>query len=181
MNMSDLIINRVWAMPNRYTFTIKPIKELLKEEIIHGAWCDPFSGKHSPAAVRNDISPGSNAEYHMDALEFLQQFADDHFDGVLYDPPYSFRQAVECYKGHGKENITNMKYWSNIKDQIGRIIKPNGKVICFGWNSMGLGINRGFTMTRILLVAHGGSQNDTIVTVETKNSNSTQSLSLDLL
>ncbi len=175
-----LKIDRIWAMPNKYTFTIKPIKLLLKDEITHGSWCDPFSGKHSPADVRNDISPDSNAEYHMDALEFLQQFADDRFDGVLYDPPYSFRQAVECYKGYGKEHITNMKYWSTIKDQIGRIIKPNGKVICFGWNSMGLGINRGFTMTRILLVAHGGSQNDTIVTVETKNKNSTQSLSLAL-
>jgi len=37
-----------------------------------------------------------------------------------------------------------------------------------GWNSMGLGINRGFRMDRILLVPHGGSKNDTIVTVETK-------------
>lgn len=34
---------------------------------------------------------------------------------------------------------------------------------------MGLGKNRGFKMTRILLVAHGGSKNDTIVTVEIKN------------
>jgi len=33
---------------------------------------------------------------------------------------------------------------------------------------MGIGKNRGFEMTRILLVPHGGSKNDTIVTVETK-------------
>ena len=33
---------------------------------------------------------------------------------------------------------------------------------------MGLGENRGFTMMRILLVPHGGSKNDTIVTVEQK-------------
>ncbi len=49
-----------------------------------------------------------------------------------------------------------------IKDIFG------GKAICFGWSSMGLGKNRGFEMKRILLVPHGGSKNDTIVTVETK-------------
>jgi hypothetical protein len=35
---------------------------------------------------------------------------------------------------------------------------------------MGLGKNRGFEMQRILLVAHGGSKNDTMVTVELKGS-----------
>ena len=51
---------------------------------------------------------------------------------------------------------------------MARILKPGGKAICFGWNSMGLGKNRGFEMTRILLVPHGGSKNDTICTVEVK-------------
>jgi len=27
-------IERIWAMPNKWTFTIKPIKELLKEEVV---------------------------------------------------------------------------------------------------------------------------------------------------
>ena len=33
---------------------------------------------------------------------------------------------------------------------------------------MGVGIKRGFEMTRILLVPHGGNKNDTICTVEVK-------------
>ena len=61
-----------------------------------------------------------------------------------------------------------MTFWSKTKDEIARITKPRGKVICFGWNSMGLGIKRGFKMNRILLVPHGGSRNDTICTVEIK-------------
>ena len=64
---------------------------------------------------------------------------------------------------------TRMDFWSKCKDQIARITKPNGKVICFGWNSMGLGKSRGFKMTEILLVPHGGNKNDTICTVEIKN------------
>ena len=43
-----MIINRVWAMPNKWTFTIKPIKELLEEEIIGEEWADPFCGENSP-------------------------------------------------------------------------------------------------------------------------------------
>ena len=34
---------------------------------------------------------------------------------------------------------------------------------------MGIGKNRGFEMIEILLVPHGGSKNDTIVTVEQKS------------
>jgi hypothetical protein len=36
-------IDRVWAMPNKWTFTIKPIKKLLEEEVQNWyLWSDPF-------------------------------------------------------------------------------------------------------------------------------------------
>lgn len=45
-------IERTWAMPSLWTFTIKPIKKLLEEEII-GLSCDPsmiviFNGSSAP-------------------------------------------------------------------------------------------------------------------------------------
>jgi hypothetical protein len=159
-------IERIWAMPNKWTFTIKPIKQLLLEEIESNVWVDPFAGENSPAKYKNDIDTNINVESHMDALDFLKQFDINFADGVLYDPPYSITQA----RMYGKKEFASMKYWKQCKDEIARIIKPKGKAICFGWSSMGLGLNRNFTMTRILLVPHGGSKNDTIVTVETKNS-----------
>jgi len=58
-------INRVWAMPNRWTFTIKPIKELLQRYVNVGYWCDPFAGENSPAQIQNDLS--GNVEYCMNA------------------------------------------------------------------------------------------------------------------
>jgi hypothetical protein len=160
-------IERKWAMPNAWTFTIKPIKELLKEEVTVGDWCDPFAGMNSPASITNDIRPEAKSTYHIDALEFLKSQKDESFDGVLYDPPYSITQAKEHYCGQ-MIKPTSMQYWGEVKSQIARITKKGGKVICFGWNSMGIGINRGFRMDRILLVPHGGSKNDTIVTVEIK-------------
>ena len=168
-------IERVWAMPNKWTFTIKPIRQLIEREVGHGMfikglWCDPFAGENSPAQVKNDLS--GKCEFKMDALEFLKTRKTEHFDGVLFDPPYSITQAKQCYEGRGMELLkvkpTSMQYWGDVKTEIARIVKQGAKVICFGWTSMGIGIKRGFSMEEILLVPHGGSKNDTIVTVEIK-------------
>ena len=171
-----MIIERKWAMPNKNTFSIKPIKELLLEEINDGLWADPFANNFDFSIfnvnfITNDLNPEFNTDYHLDALDFLKQFEDSSLDGVLYDPPYSVRQVSECYKQFGKEvtmGTTQSSFWSKHKDEMARIIRPGGKVICFGWNSMGCGINRGFTMERILMVPHGGPHNDTIITMEIK-------------
>jgi hypothetical protein len=171
-------ISRIWAMPNKWTFTIKPIANLINEEVTNGVWIDSFCGKYSPATITNDVNPEIPADYHLDALEFLKQMETESAKGVFFDPPYSITQASECYKKYGKEkleiNVSNMKYWAECKNEIARIIKSKGKVICCGWNSMGLGKGRGFKMNRILLVPHGGSKNDTIVTVEIKQKSLTE-------
>ena len=160
-------------MPNKWTFTIKPVRDLLTEEVAGGSYCDPFAGENSPAEYTNDLRKEMPTTHHIDALEFLKSFSDSSLDGVLFDPPYSITQAKQCYEGFGMELLdtkpTSMKYWGDCKNEIARIVKPGGKVICFGWNSMGIGKNRGFEMKRILLVPHGGSKNDTLVTVEIKS------------
>lgn len=88
-------MERIWAMPNKRTFAIKPIAQLLREEMGEGVWVDPFAGVKSPAAISNDLNPECPTDYHMDALAFLKTLADNSVDGVLYDPPYSPRQVKE--------------------------------------------------------------------------------------
>ncbi len=162
-------IERQWAMPNKWTFRIKPIKELLMQEITDGLWVDPYAGECSPATITNDLNPERPTDYHLQAIDFLKKFKDKSVDGVLYDPPYSQRQVKECYDGIGIDGWDGrMTFWSEAKNEIARIVKPGGKVICFGWNSMGCGAKRGFSMERVLIVPHGGSRNDTICTVEIK-------------
>jgi len=162
-------IERIWAMPNKNTFTILPIKLLLEEECF-GHILDPFCGKFSIAHFKNDLNPEVEADSHVDALCFLKGIASNSFDCLLFDPPYSIRQAKEIYDSFGADKLevtpNSMEYWSKCKNEVARIIKIGGKAICFGWSSMGIGLNRGFEMTRILLVPHGGSRNDTICTVE---------------
>lgn len=158
-------------MASAWTFSIPPIKKLLNEEVTDGLWCDPFAGKNSPAQVTNDINPERDTTHHMDAIEFLKSQPDNHYHGVLLDPPYSTRQVSEHYKEAGIKVTgwhTSAGWTATIKAEIARITKPGGKVICFGWNSAGIGKTRGFELNRVLLVPHGGAKNDTIVTVETK-------------
>ncbi len=165
-----MIINRIWAMPNKNTFSIKPIKEIILK-YKHGLTIDPFANESSIADFTNDIDPQFNTTHHLDALKFLKQFPNNNIDTVLFDPPYSPRQISECYKGLGlKVNMetTQSSFWSNLKKEISRIIKPNGIVISCGWNSGGIGKKYGFEIQEILIVPHGGAHNDTIVTVENK-------------
>jgi len=164
-------IQRQWAMPNKNTFDIKPIKELIQSELTNGTWIDPFANQNKLATITNDLNPDFDTDYHMDALDFLKTFQNESVDGVLYDPPYSPRQVTECYQGVGMNvtsETTRASFWGNQKKEISRIVKLGGKVITFGWNSGGIGRKYGFEITRILLVPHGGWHNDTICTVEVK-------------
>ncbi len=160
-------------MPNSNTFEIKAIRNLIYKyfKLEHYS-IDPFANKSRIAKVTNDLNPEMGCNYSLDALDFMKQFTDNSIDFLFYDPPYSLRQVSECYKNVGMEvttETTQSSWRSKHIDEITRIVKPQGIVMCFGWNSSGIGKVRGFELIEILLVAHGGSHNDTIVTVEQKN------------
>ena len=164
-------IERVWAMPSKNTFSIKPIKQLISEEMLQGVVIDPFANESTLANITNDIDPKYETDYSLDALDFLKMFKPESVDMVLYDPPYSPRQVAECYKKLGKTvnmQTTQSSYWGKQKKEISRIVKKGGKVITFGWNSGGIGKKHGFIIRRILLVPHGGWRNDTVCVVEAK-------------
>ncbi len=165
-------ITRSWAMPNKNTFEIAPIKDLLERYITpFGEVVDPFANNCKWGTITNDLDPQYKTDYHMDATDFLKMLPDRCADVALYDPPFSPRQVMECYKKFGMSvnmETTQASYWSKQKEQIARIIKPNGVAITCGWNSGGIGKKYGFEIVEILLVAHGGWHNDTIVTVERK-------------
>ena len=172
-------IYRVWAMPNKNTFDILPIKQLLDIEVDSNLlWIDPFANKNKRAKITNDLNTDFDTDYHLDALDFLKMFDDNSIDGVLYDPPYSLTQVRTCYDSVGLEKFKKADglFWRNHKVEISRIVKPGGKCISFGWNSGGVGTELGFDITKILLVPHGGPHNDTICTVEVKFKQSSNKL-----
>ena len=165
-------MNNKFAPPNKWTFTIKPIAELLQKYVGDGkGWVDPFAGMHSPAEVTNDMNPERKAKYHMEAEGFCKMWHDRKFKGILFDPPYSYRQVTEHYKVMNMKASaldTSANFTARVKNAIANSIQDGGYSICFGWNSVGFGKCRGFEKVEILLVTHGSSHNDTIVTVEKK-------------
>lgn len=170
---------RQFAMPSHETFSIKPISELLDfwtspqmlgtdSPII----VDPFARNSMRGTLRNDLNPSTKAQYHMEAREWLATLPDISAHVVLFDPPYSPRQISECYQNVGRkcstEDTQSPRLYKSVKDELTRILMPLGVAICCGWNTMGLGLTRGFQMQSVLLVTHGGAHNDTLVTVESK-------------
>jgi DNA modification methylase len=132
---------------------------------------DPFANTSKLAKITNDLNPDYDTDYHLDATDFLKTFESNSVDFIFYDPPYSLRQVSEVYKSVGIEvtmETTQSSWRTKHINEIARVLKPNGIVMCFGWNSSGVGRDRGFELLEILLVPHGGSHNDTIVTVERK-------------
>lgn len=158
-------------MPSEWTFTIKPIAQLIHRYIGTGeGWIDPFAGENSPAEITNDLNPTRPTKFHLDAKEFLN-LLEGKYKGVLFDPPYSPRQIKEMYEAIGIKNSfenTMATFWSDKKDIAATKIETGGYAICCGWNTTGFGKDRGFELIEILLVCHGGAHNDTIVTVERK-------------
>ena len=139
-------------MPSHQTFTIKPFKQLIENEL-GSEYIDPFP-----------------YPFKQDAIEYLKTIEDSSENYLVFDPPYSQRQLREMYDNNGLslDNPMNNSYWANCRKEISRIIKRNGKVISFGWNSNGIGKKYGFEITKVVLVAHGSQHNDTIATVEIK-------------
>lgn len=168
---SDILFHRVWAMPNPLTFQIKPIKDLLGRYIHKSSVViDPFARDSDWGTFTNDINPATRAQYHMEALQFLDLLIKKKVkaDVVIADPPYSVHQMKVAYQHFGTRGIQNAAFHKAIKDRLHVLLKRSGIAICFGWNSSGMGIGRGYKLHELLLVSHGGAHNDTIVTVERK-------------
>jgi hypothetical protein len=164
------VISRTWAMPSPATFSIPPVADLLRR------WTqtcpiivDPFAGDSMIGSHRNDLKHGGvDAEIYCRQLHGLGITA----DAVLFDPPYSPRQISEVYKSiglhAGMKEAQNATLYKRVRDALDLLLRPGGIAISFGWNSAGFGKSRGYETLEIMLVAHGGAHNDTIVVVERK-------------
>ena len=159
--VSTIRMERAWAMPTPRPFQIPAIAKLIEEE------CAGY-----PKEKIVDLFPYKATR---DAFELLKSLPDSSVSVFLIDPPYSKKQAEDLYRDHGKEHGIPMvswespkQYWTEFRKEIARVLEPGGKCITLAWNTQGTGKGLAFKITRILMVAHGGGRNDTIVTVDRK-------------
>lgn len=167
-------IARVWAMPASDTFDCAPIGEMVKRYLRQSrVSIDPFARNKRWATYTNDMNPATEAEYHMDAYEFLKMLLEKKVqaDLIIFDPPYTLRQAQECYEQFGKwtlEDTQNAIRWTKEKMICAELLQPGGYFLNFGHNSNGLGEKHKTKIVELLIVAHGGAHNDTICIAERK-------------
>jgi hypothetical protein len=168
---------RTWAMPNSDTFSVPCIGEWVQRWLAKSKHAiDPFARNFGGAyPFTNDLNPNTQAREHLDAEVFLKKIFVTNgcvFDLAIFDPPYSPRQISECYQEAGIEcgmkETQNAALYSRVRNQIPPLLDKNGIVLSFGWNSAGMGKERGFEIVEILLVCHGGAHNDTICIAEQK-------------
>jgi len=103
-------------------------------------------------------------DYLGDAFNFLNE-SDQKFDTIIFDPPYNLRKAREKYEGRTIGSSTK------IKNQLKKVLNDEGRIISFGYDSVGMSKKRGFKKIAICLVCHNGDHNDTIAIVEDLENN----------
>jgi hypothetical protein len=167
------VFNRIWAMPSPNTFDIPPIGEFVKH-YLSGISVDPFARNKRWATYTNDLNPNTEADSHMDILDFLGMLKEKGVKAntVIFDPPYSPRQMSEVYQSvglvFGIRGGQRVNRWKQERDLINEIMVQGGIVLSFGWNTIGMGKKRGYKIEEIILICHGGGHNDTICMAERK-------------
>tara|TARA_Y100001963_G_scaffold156152_1_gene249013 strand:- start:561 stop:1130 length:570 start_codon:yes stop_codon:yes gene_type:complete len=124
---------------------------------------DPFARNCTWGTHTNDIDPDTLAKSHMDALLWLESLETEHFDYVLFDPPFSSGQAERKYESGHVNIYADPSYLSKCFAEVARILKPGGKVLKLGYNSSRhsplLDLEKGW------IVNFGASRNDVIMTL----------------
>jgi hypothetical protein len=166
------MFERIWSMPNSDTFTVPIIGKFVKKYLSKSTISvDPFARDKRWATYTNDLNPQTQAEYHLDSINFLEMLVKKNVmaDLVIFDPPYSPRQIKECYNAIGIKMgaLDAMRTnWKKERDLIFKMQKSGDVVLSFGWNSMGMGRKRNYKIIEGLLICHGVGHNDTICMAE---------------
>lgn len=123
---------------------------------------DPFARNCTWGTITNDIDPNTSAEYHLDALDFLKRMESGSADAVIFDPPFSIRQADEKYKA-GRNVYTIPGYVKKCMKEIVRILKPGGILMKCGWNSTRHNLQ--LEPVALYVVNTGGNHNDISISI----------------
>ncbi len=158
--------------PKKFTFEMEEVR-LWAEKFCFGKVLNLFAGKVivKQGEIRNDINKEMPAEYHFDAIDFIEKWDGENFDSVILDPPYNVRKSREKYKV--LESTFFVGKLKIIKDKLPKILNKNANVISFGYDSVGMSKSRGFKKIAICLICHNGDHNDTIGLVEKYTSKQT--------
>tara|TARA_B100000459_G_scaffold124861_1_gene77521 strand:+ start:681 stop:1211 length:531 start_codon:yes stop_codon:yes gene_type:complete len=131
---------------------------------IEGVSYDLFARDCLWADVTNDLNPNTKASINLDAETFIKNTKSNVANLILFDPPFSGRQAQDKY---GSDNLyaSDSGKISRITNEFQRVLKPGGYVIKLGYNSTKI---KNLEIVEMVIVNFGGSRNDVIISVHKK-------------
>jgi len=162
-NRTDIEMEYYTVQPNRWTFQSKKIRRWV-EKHPRGRVLNACAGKthptHDHEIVRNDIDADRDADLHVDVCEISNHLADEPFDTVVYDPPFTAYQATRAYDGRevGDDGVA--------KQEFDRLLKPGGRVIQLGYSTTCMPMTLGYPRQAVAVFNTLGRMNDYLGTVD---------------
>tara|TARA_R110000851_G_scaffold133717_1_gene268692 strand:+ start:465 stop:956 length:492 start_codon:yes stop_codon:yes gene_type:complete len=151
--------------PKRYTFEMPRVKKWVEYQC-EGAVLNLFAGYTllDLNETRVDLDEDTPSHFHMDCREFIAYAKGNKlkFDTVVLDPPYTWRKSKELYQGN------MIGQFPRLKTELCDIIPKGGKVITFGFDTVGMSAKRGFEKIGVAIICHGGDSKDSLAVVELK-------------
>lgn len=153
----------------RWTFEYQPAREFVKEWL-QGRVLNACAGRtklhYAGEIVRNDLDPEIDADHHLDVCELADHFPPQSFDTVVFDPPFDDLQAADKYDSLRADSVLEAFA------QFEELVRPNGRVITFGWNSWGMRSHEVFDREETVLFQRGAVKRDVIAAVDRRNNHS---------
>lgn len=151
--------------PTRWTFEDDKIRGWLLTQL-DGRVLNACAGKtklnYSGEIVRNDLNPDRDVDYNVDVAEIAEHLDHCSFDTIIYDPPFSLGQSEDKY------DSIHVEAESQAKREFHKLLKPNGKVVQFGYTTTCMPGELGYSREAIAIFNTLGPRNDILGTVDRK-------------
>jgi len=155
--LSDIDIEAYNVAGSKYTFEDEKVRKWVQQRLdgkILNACCGPTHLKHTGEIVRVDMNDEIDADYNVRIRELPQLVEHNQFDTIVYDPPWSDFQGYEKYEGRnvGSDRI--------MAECLQKLLKPDGKIISFGFMSTMMPRDLGFDCSEIAIFRTIGRRKD---------------------
>lgn len=168
----DFPIRYYSVQPNRWTFQSDKIREWV-ESHLHGRVLNACAGKtkltHSGEIIRNDYNPERDADTHHDVVEIADHFPANSFDRIVFDPPFSEKQADSSYNGVQVAEI------GQAMRQFDQLLRANGTVIQMGFTTTCMPGEMDYKRQEVAIFNTLGRMNDWLGTVDKRMSSDLRS------
>jgi hypothetical protein len=126
--------------------------------------------------VRVDVCEDADADLHMDFRNLLEVVDEESMSGIVYDPPYSYNQAVSKY-GLDLDRDEFYFYNRGVQDLFHQLLEPGGCIIQFGYTTKAMPAEYNYRIRDVAVFNKLGAQNDYLGVVMEKPSEEGQSTS----